>query len=112
MNKTEPLCQLSDIPDGNSTALIGEVDGVRTALIAIRQGSSVYLYINSCPHIGAPLDFQPGRFLNLDKTFIQCAMHGALFTIETGHCIEGPCIGKDLHAVPCEVRESQVWLAV
>lgn len=31
---------------------------------------------------------------------IQCATHGALFEIETGHCIAGPCLGQNLQKIP------------
>lgn len=106
-----PLCQLDAIEDGNSMGLVAEIDGLRTGLILVRQGDEVFVYINSCPHIGAPLDFEPGRFLNLERDLIQCAMHGALFRIEDGLCIQGPCVGKSLTPIPCEVREDRVWLA-
>ncbi|HEY9164358.1 MAG TPA: Rieske (2Fe-2S) protein [Magnetovibrio sp.] len=107
-----PLCQLDDIPDGDSIGMVAELDGLRTGLILVRQGGEVFIYINSCPHIGAPLDFEPGRFLNLERDLIQCAMHGALFRINDGHCVQGPCTGRHLTPVSCEVREGAVWLSV
>lgn len=107
-----PLCQLDDIEDGGSAALIGELEGIRTSLIAVRQGDEVFLYVNSCPHIHAPLDFQPGRFLNLERDLIQCAMHGALFRIYDGFCVQGPCAGKHLTPVASEVRKGSVFLQV
>lgn len=107
-----PLCQLVDIEDGGSTGLVAQIDGVPTSLIVVRQGDLVFIYINICPHIGAPLDFEPGRFLNLERDLIQCAMHGALFRIEDGHCIQGPCAGKHLTPIASEVREGAVWLVV
>jgi len=105
------LCQLDDIPDGDSCALVADIDDVSTSLIAVRKNKAVYVYKNSCPHIFAPLDFQPGRFLNLEKDLIQCAMHGALFTIEDGHCVQGPCIGKHLSDVAVFVKDNEVFLA-
>lgn len=108
----EPLCQLSDIEETGSIGLTAELDGLRTGLIVVRQGEHVFIYVNNCPHIGAPLDFEPGRFLNLERDLIQCAMHGALFRIEDGHCVQGPCAGKHLTPVAFEVRNGAVWLAV
>lgn len=104
------LCKLDDIDDGESTALIADLNGERTSLIAIRQGNSVTLYVNSCPHILAPLDFMPGRFLTPEKDMILCSTHGALFRIEDGECVHGPCIGKHLTPVACVVRDDHVWL--
>jgi nitrite reductase/ring-hydroxylating ferredoxin subunit len=31
---------------------------------------------------------------------IQCALHGALFRIEDGYCLYGPCQGASLHPLP------------
>lgn len=106
------LCQLDAIEDGNSIGLVAEVEGLRTGLIVVRQGEDVYIYVNTCPHIGAPLDFEPGRFLNLERDLIQCAMHGALFRIQDGHCVQGPCLGRHLTPVSSIVREGAVWLSV
>lgn len=70
--------------------------------MAIRQGDQVYAYVNSCPHVGTPLDMWPGRFLTRDGEYILCATHGALFRIEDGHCVAGPCAGRGL--TPLETR--------
>lgn len=115
MVKAKPICALDDIPliDGNvgEAALELKIDNKKIFVLAIRQGDEVFLYKNSCPHIGSPLDFDPGRFLNPDNTHILCATHGALFEIDNGKCIYGPCEGKDLEAIPCRVEGSNVWLA-
>lgn len=105
-----PLCQLDEIDDGESAGFVMELDGQRTGLIAVRQGDYVVLYVNSCPHILAPLDFMPGRFLTPEKDMILCSTHGALFRIEDGECVHGPCIGKHLTPVECTVRDGAVWL--
>ena len=103
----QPLCTLDELVDGESTAL---VDFGHESLIVVRQYKDVYIYVNSCPHIGAPLDFMPGQFLTADKTMILCSTHGAVFTIEDGLCVQGPCANQHLTAVKCEVRDGQVWL--
>ena len=107
-----PLCALEAIADGGSIGLTAEIDGLRTGLMVLRQGERVFIYNNTCPHIGAPLDFEPGQFLNLQRDFIQCAMHGALFRIDDGHCVFGPCVGQALTPIACEVRDGGVWLLV
>lgn len=106
------LCQLDDIEDRGSIGLVAELNGQRTSLIAVREGDAVFLYVNLCPHIGAPLDFEPGRFMNLERDHIQCAMHGALFRIHDGGCVQGPCTGEHLTPVASVLREGAVFLAV
>ena len=106
-----PLCQLDQLGDPGSAAFVAHVDGRETAVMVIRRGNDAWVYINSCPHIGSPLDFTPGTFLNLEKTHIQCATHGALFQIDDGLCIYGPCVQARLEPVAATVRDGAVFLA-
>lgn len=104
------LCALEDIPDRGSVGFTVCEDGLSVALMAIRRGNDVFVYVNSCPHWSSPLDFAPGRFLNREGTFIQCSTHGAQFRIEDGLCIKGPCLGGSLEAIPCSVRDREVLI--
>jgi nitrite reductase/ring-hydroxylating ferredoxin subunit len=104
------LCALTEIPEGDSTGFLIAEGGIRHDLIAVRQDRQVFIYRNSCPHIGAPLDFAPGRFLNPDKTHILCSTHGALFRIADGFCVTGPCLGDSLEAVMASVEDDAVFV--
>lgn len=98
------LCALSDIPDGQSKGFPG-APGAFTGLFAVRRGRQVWVYVNSCPHIGVPLDPVPDRFLDAKRQVILCSTHGARFRIEDGFCVTGPCYGQSLEAVPARVDE-------
>jgi nitrite reductase/ring-hydroxylating ferredoxin subunit len=87
------------------------VDGQPVELMAIRRRRAVFVYVNSCPHWGSPLDVCPGRFLDREGTHIHCSTHGAQFRIEDGLCIKGPCLGASLEPVSCAVRDSEVVVA-
>ena len=39
------------------------------------------------------------RLLTAEEDFIVCATHGALFRIEDGTCVAGPCVGKSLKPI-------------
>lgn len=106
-----PLGRLDDIDDGGTAGFNIDAPGGRRFYMAIRRGADVYVYVNACPHLGSPLDFAPGRFLNLEKTHVLCATHGALFRIEDGFCISGPCAGKSLEAVPFEICDGLIVLS-
>ena len=106
--KTYRLCSLDDISDGGSAGF--EIAG--TMVMAIRQGDRVFAYVNSCPHVGTPLDMWPGRFLTKDGDYILCATHGALFRIEDGHCIAGPCAGQALKAVDVAMHNNEVKISL
>ena len=92
------LCPLDDIAGGSAGF---EIAG--KLVMAIRQGDTVFAYVNSCPHVGTPLDMWPGRFLTRDGEYILCATHGALFRIEDGHCVAGPCVGRGLTPIDARV---------
>ncbi len=104
------LCRLEDVDENGSNGFIAETPEGRRGFLVVRRDSEVYVYINSCPHIGSPLDFDPGKFLNLEKTHIMCSTHGALFNIEDGHCISGPCAGKDLEKVEARIEDGNIQL--
>lgn len=104
------LCALDDIPEGGTNGFAVEKDGDKTLYMAIRRDGRVRVYFNSCPHTGLPLDIKPGQFLSLDKGHIQCSTHGALFRIDDGRCVFGPCAGDTLRAVESVVRDGAVYL--
>ena len=104
------LCHLEDIEDGGSAGFTSQVDGKLLMLLAVRKGKDVFVYVNSCPHIGVPLDFHAGKFLSRDQEHIICSTHGALFQIENGLCVSGPCRKAYLKPVVVSVEESSVLI--
>ena len=71
--------------------------------ITQREGA-FYAYQNICPHLQVELEFLENQFLDADKEYIQCSTHGALFVVETGECIAGPCQGQSLQKVAIKVH--------
>tara|TARA_E500000331_G_C16648208_1_gene451648 strand:- start:56 stop:403 length:348 start_codon:yes stop_codon:yes gene_type:complete len=107
-----PICKLEAIPDlGSDGFIINSPKGPLNIMI-IRQNNKIFIYSNSCPHIGAPLDFSPGDFLNQNKSHIICASHGALFRINDGYCVSGPCEGKSLRPVEFLIRNGEIILVL
>jgi nitrite reductase/ring-hydroxylating ferredoxin subunit len=107
----EPLCGLTEIPDGTGRGFTWhDPDGAGAPLdvVVVRQGTRVFGYVNSCPHARSPLDWTPDRFMSLDGRHIQCATHGALFQVEDGLCVLGPCVGRSLTPVPIKVEGGRV----
>ena len=100
------LFHRDDIEEGKSRGF--EVDG--RPLLAVKKNGELYLYQNRCPHLGIPLEFQPHQFLDSEGQLIQCSMHAALFKIDNGECIYGPCQGQSLSKVDFVLREGRVYL--
>lgn len=112
LHQTLEVCRLDEIEPGTSRgfSLAGEAGVID--LFLVRMADEVYAYLNSCPHTGGPLDWVPDQFLNLEGDLIQCATHDALFQIETGSCIRGPCAGQSLTALPVSVTSGRVSVTV
>jgi nitrite reductase/ring-hydroxylating ferredoxin subunit len=72
---------------------------------AVKKANEIYVYANNCPHLDVPLEWTENQFLDTSNSMIQCANHGALFVIETGYCVSGPCTGRRLTKVPFNVIE-------
>ena len=104
------LCRVEDIPDGGARGFAAAPGGF-TGLFAVRRADAVHVYVNSCPHIGVPLDWAPDRFLTADGSRILCATHGAEFEPGTGLCVHGPCMGEALEAVPARIENGAVFVA-
>ncbi len=97
------LCRLDDIEDGQAKGFtLGQGLAAREIFV-VRQGARALGYVNSCPHLGTPLDWQGDRFIALDSGLLMCATHGALFQIADGFCVDGPCVGESLEPVPVVV---------
>lgn len=99
------LCHTSEIEEGHSKGFT--VDN--QAVFAVHKHGRFVVYRNACPHLGINLEWLADQFLDSEGSLIQCAMHGALFLIDSGECISGPCSGQSLTAVPAEIRDGQLW---
>jgi len=105
------LCSLSDLPPDEAREFeLDEARG-RDSIFVLRRGDRVHGYWNRCPHRGTPLNWLPDHFLDREGRHIVCATHGALFSVEDGLCLQGPCAGDALRRVRLEVRDGQVFLA-
>ncbi len=100
------LIAAEDVAEGCAKEV--EVEGA--AYFLVRKDDQLFLYRNSCPHLGTPLNWEEDRFLDPDGDLIQCATHGALFRIEDGYCLSGPCAGANLMAVPFLIVDGMVTL--
>ena len=106
------VCHLHELSDPDSRGLMLRVDEQLHDVFIVRVGQQVFAYLNSCPHTGGPLDWMPDQFLSLDKDYIQCATHAALFRVDDGYCVAGPCAGDRLTSVPVIVDAGEVVLLV
>ena len=104
------LLESMELAEGGSRGFRLPAEAGGAEGFAVRRGEAIFAYVNRCPHTGAPLDWSPDQFLNADGSYIICAMHGALFEIESGRCIHGPCVNQLLEPLSVEVEEGRLLL--
>ena len=97
------LCGLDEIADGEARGFDFGRGAEPREVFLVRDGRRVHGYVNSCPHLGTPLEFNPDGFLTADGSAILCSTHGALFRIADGHCFAGPCAGLALTPLDLEL---------
>lgn len=98
------LCHMTALPDGDARG-VDPLGAGQDSILLVRQGASVYGYRDLCPHFGVtPLPWRRHAYLNHARDMIVCAAHGALFRIDDGVCVSGPCLGQALTPVQLDIR--------
>ncbi len=100
---TQQLCHKSEIADPGAKGFSLKQGRKERLLFLVKKEGQIYAYENHCPHAGINLEWQAHDFLDNDNAYIQCSVHGALFQIETGHCVGGPCNGTGLTCINIEI---------
>jgi nitrite reductase/ring-hydroxylating ferredoxin subunit len=107
-----PICRLQDLADPGSRGINLHTLNGPLELFLVRKGKDVFAYHNHCPHTGVNLDWIADQFLDPSGGFIQCATHGALFRIEDGVCLRGPCAGDRLRAIELEIDQGELFVVL
>ena len=104
------LCVSDQLPE-RGRAIVFDVLHYRepARAFALRFDGRVVAYLNRCVHVPTELDWQPGEFLDADREFILCSIHGAAYAPTTGRCIGGPCGRGGLVRLEAFERDGAVW---
>ena len=76
---------------------------------ALRFDGQVVAYLNRCLHVPTEMDWQYGEFLDSNKEFIMCSIHGAVYEPLSGRCAGGPCGRGKLTVIEAFERDGQVY---
>lgn len=104
------VCRVDEMPARGARGFRFGSGAELRAVLVVRQDDALYAYVNSCPHLGTPLDFLPDRFLDRDGRHLLCSTHGARFRIADGFCIEGPCAGKSLERIALRIERGEILM--
>lgn len=105
------LCALDELADPGARGFVLQIGETYFHGFVVRKDGSVRGYVDRCPHAGLPLPQRLDVYLTLDASLIQCSWHGALFRIEDGACVGGPCAGARLKPWPVGVEDGRVVTA-
>jgi nitrite reductase/ring-hydroxylating ferredoxin subunit len=72
--------------------------GPETFLVG-RVGAGWRAYANVCRHRALPLDLGASSPMSDDGRYLLCHQHGALYRLDDGKCVVGPCAGEWLSPV-------------
>jgi len=106
------VCTLEDLKKSGCYSWEMDLNKSPVQYFLIYHENKVHSYLNRCPHTGVNLDWTTNQFLDNSNKFIQCATHGALFSIENGLCLRGPCIGDRLVITENEVIKGNIYLVL
>ena len=111
-NETNVICKVNDLEELECREIEWRRAGAHgeTGFI-VKKNGEIHAYVNSCPHSGAPLNWQKNQFLDIFKTHILCTIHGARFQISDGLCIEGPCVGQRLKKLNATIHNESICRA-
>lgn len=107
------LCNLGDLAEGCARGFA--VAGQRQKIILLRKGGRIHAYLDACPHYtgGTPMAWKSDAYLNGAGTHLACHSHGALFDLETGDCVLGPCLGQSLQRIKVKITATgEVFAAI
>jgi nitrite reductase/ring-hydroxylating ferredoxin subunit len=102
------LGPLELIADGKARNFVLQIGEAYFHGFVVRRGAEAQGYVDRCPHAGLPLAQQLDAYLTPDGDLIACSWHGALFDIDSGACVGGPCVGASLTPWPVTVVDG--WL--
>lgn len=105
------LGPLDQIADGAARNYVLQLRAGRFHGFIVRRGARLFGYVDQCPHAGLPLAQQLDQYLSSDGGLILCSWHGALFEIDGGRCVGGPCPGRRLTPWPVALRDGQIVTA-
>jgi nitrite reductase/ring-hydroxylating ferredoxin subunit len=104
------LCRADELVERGRAVLFDVLlRGEPLRAFALRFDGRVVAYVNRCVHVPSELDWLPGEFLDADRRWIVCAVHGATYQPADGRCVGGPCGRGRLQAIRVEERDGDVY---
>lgn len=104
------LCEAAELQErGQARVFDLLLYGAPARGFALRFDGRVVGYVNRCVHVPTEMDWQEGQFLDMDKRWILCSIHGAAYEPADGRCVGGPCGRGRLTPIRTEESGGKVY---
>lgn len=104
------LCRADELVErGKAVAFDVVLHHEPVRAFALRFDGRVVAYVNRCAHVPSELDWLPGEFLDAERRWIICAVHGATYEPADGRCVGGPCGRGRLQPIRVDERDGEVY---
>src|SRR3990167_5495359 len=88
--EAQALCASAELAERGDAVVFDVLQYRQPArAFALRIEGRVVAYLNRCAHVPAEMDWMPGQFLDSDRRFILCSIHGAAYEPASGRCVGG-----------------------
>ena len=105
----QPLCASEALAERGRAVLFDVLEhGRPMRAFALRIDGVAVAYLNRCAHVPVEMDWNPGDFLDAERAFIVCSIHGAHYEPASGRCAGGPCGRGRLTALSVTERDGEV----
>ena len=112
LHDTSParLCRSDELAEAGQAHVFDVLQyGLPARAFVLRFQGRAVAYLNRCVHVPTEMDWQPGEFLDADRRWILCSIHGAAYEPSDGRCVGGPCGRGRLTALKVEERDGEVY---
>ena len=104
------VCAASQLDERGRAVVWDVLEWGRPArAFVLRFDGRLVAYLNRCVHVPTEMDWQEGEFLDMDRRWIVCSIHGAHYEPADGQCVGGPCGRGRLAPVDVQEIDGEVY---
>lgn len=106
----QPLCASAELAE-RGNAFVFDVLHFRQPARAfvLRFDGRAVAYLNRCVHVPTEMDWLAGEFLDSERRWIICSIHGAVYEPANGRCVGGPCGRGRLTPIAVQELDGHVY---
>ena len=106
----QPIGDVKELTHGTSKKFLLRLGARQIEALLVNYQGEFFAFTNRCPHVGITLDWVDNQFFSVDRRYLMCANHGAVFEPQTGECIWGPCVGLSLQSIALEIKNNKIFV--